>query len=109
MNRRFALGKKEEAKYMKKYAEGNLWCLNYMDEINSIVEEIFDSIKKYAVTRSTEDDIRIPNTLENYWACVASYSKFTTNQTVHVSKYRFGSALVLKMESILGFAIQDIV
>ena len=65
MKRRYALGKKEEAKYMKKCAEGNLWCLNYMDEIKSIVEENFDSIRKYAVTRSTEDDIRIPNTFEN--------------------------------------------
>ena len=65
MKRRYALGKKEEAKYMKKCAEGNLWCLNYMDEIKSIVEENFDSIRKYAVTRSTEDDIRIPYTFEN--------------------------------------------
>ena len=65
MKRRYALGKKEEAKYMKKCGEGNLWCLNYMDEIKSIVEENFDVIRKYAVTRSTEDDIRIPNIFEN--------------------------------------------
>ena len=50
---------------MKKCAEGNLWCLNYMDEIKSIVEENFDSIKKFAVTRSTEDDIKVRNTFEN--------------------------------------------